>query len=84
LWNLVNSWVASIPAEVFNQVLPLLRRTFSNFSQPERRKLGEKVKAGGLGQVSTVSTKGDIDTERAAKGIPVVLQLLGIKQTTSV
>ncbi|MDF2191197.1 DUF5682 family protein [Paraflavitalea sp. CAU 1676] len=84
LWNLVNNWVASIPPDVFTQVLPLLRRTFANFSQPERRKLGEKVKSGGIEQVSPVAANGDIDPVRARKGIPVILQLLGITQTTSV
>jgi len=83
LWNLVNNWVATIPADVFTQVLPLLRRTFANYSQPERRKLGEKVKAGGTGTVAPVKTGSDIDPERARRGIPVVLQLLGITQTTT-
>ena len=46
LWNVVNSWVEQLEEEIFIQVLPLLRRTFSNFSKPERRKLGEKVKSG--------------------------------------
>jgi len=81
--NLVNDWVATIPADVFTQVLPLLRRTFANYSQPERRKLGEKVKAGGTGTVAPVKTGSDIDPERARRGIPVVLQLLGITQTTT-
>ncbi|WP_276479366.1 DUF5682 family protein [Paraflavitalea pollutisoli] len=84
LWNLVNNWVASVPKETFTQVLPLLRRTFANFSQPERRKLGEKVRAGGVEQVSPIATSGDIDSERALQGIPVVLQLLGITQNTTV
>jgi hypothetical protein len=83
LWNLVNNWVATIPADVFTQVLPLLRRTFAHFTQPERRKLGEKVKSGGLGPVVPVLKADDIDPERGKRGIPVVLQLLGISQTTT-
>jgi Family of unknown function (DUF5682) len=61
---------------VFVQVLPLLRRTFANFTQPERRKLGEKAKSGGSGSTSAVAST-DLDTERARKGIPIVLQLMG-------
>jgi hypothetical protein len=81
LWSLVDNWVASLQADVFTQVLPLLRRTFANFSQPERRKLGEKVKSDSTGIISPVAVTG-IDAERAKQGIPVVLQLLNLSQTT--
>jgi hypothetical protein len=62
---------------MFTQVLPLLRRTFANFTQPERRKLGEKVKTGGTTGGASVALGSDVDNERAKQGIPVVLQLLG-------
>ena len=78
LWNLVNNWVGQLPDDVFTQVLPLLRRTFANYTQPERKKLGEKVKSGGTGSVPTVTVASGLDPERAKRGIPVVLQLLGI------
>lgn len=77
LWNLVNNWVSTLPADMFTQVLPLLRRTFANFSQPERRKLGEKVKTGGATGSASVALSSDLDYARAKLGIPVVLQLLG-------
>ncbi|HTM93222.1 MAG TPA: DUF5682 family protein, partial [Flavisolibacter sp.] len=80
LWTLVNQWVDQLDAGTFTQVLPLLRRTFSNFSQPERRKLGEKVKTGGTSSGIKVLQDRDIDMERGKKGIPIVLQLLGLKQ----
>jgi hypothetical protein len=57
-------------------VLPLLRRTFSNFSKPERRKLGEKVKSG-TGDVIIKQTETGIDNERAKMGIDVVMRLMG-------
>ncbi len=78
LWDVVNQWVEQLEEEIFMQVLPLLRRTFSNFSKPERRKLGEKVKHGG----STGTTKqvvAGIDETRANKGIAIVMQLMGYK-----
>jgi hypothetical protein len=77
LWNLVNGWVASLEAQIFTQVLPLLRRTFANFSPPERRKLGEKVKGGIAVSANTSWSEQELDIERAKRGIPVVLQLLG-------
>lgn len=80
LWTLVNQWVNQLDAVTFTQVLPLLRRTFSNFSQPERRKLGEKVKTGGTSSGIIVLQGRDIDMEKGKKGIPIVLQLLGLKQ----
>lgn len=37
LWNVVNSWVSGLDENIFIEVLPLLRRTFSNFTKPERK-----------------------------------------------
>ncbi len=77
LWNVVNAWIAALENDTFIQVLPLLRRTFANFSQPERRKLGEKAKSGKAGITAAVK-EADFDESRAQQGIPVVLQLLGL------
>jgi hypothetical protein len=79
LWNVVSNWVSGLDRESFTEVLPLLRRTFSNYSNTERRKLGEKVRAGG-GVESGSLPAGliDFDPDRAVRGIPVVLQLLGL------
>jgi hypothetical protein len=82
LWNVVNEWVAHLDEETFKQVLPLLRRTFSHFSSPERRKLGEKVKSG-AGTIGVMKpTDFDFDHDRATQGIPIVLQLFGYKNST--
>ena len=48
LLQLVDDWVAGVRDEVFDDVLPLLRRTFSAFSRPERREIGEQVSRGRL------------------------------------
>jgi hypothetical protein len=79
LWNLVNNWINILDEEIFTQVLPLLRRTFSGFSSPERKKLGEKVKAGSSGTASRPLAETSLDEERAKQGIPIIMQLLGIK-----
>jgi len=78
LWQVIDNWVSGLSDDTFMQVLPLLRRTFANFSSPERRKLGEKVRTGGTAgqQHSTVIT--NFDTERAKKGLPVIMELLGL------
>jgi hypothetical protein len=79
LWNLVNNWVGFLEEETFTRVLPLLRRTFAGFSSPERKKLGEKVKTGSGGTISKRVAENDLQEERARQGIPVIMQLLGIK-----
>ena len=80
LWQVIDSWVSGLTDEVFMQVLPLLRRTFANFSSPERRKLGEKAKSGGLMGIRQQSgLQADFDPARAKQGLPVILELLGLK-----
>ena len=77
LWDLVNSWLASLNDDSFMELLPILRRTFSEYSLPERRKLGEKAK--GSSSVKRVSIKsGVFNKEDARKVIPLMEQLLGI------
>ncbi len=43
LWRLVDGWVSGLVWEDFEEVLPLLRPTFSEFSGAERRQLFERV-----------------------------------------
>jgi hypothetical protein len=77
LWLVVTDWVKQLDEDTFTQVLPLLRRTFANFTSPERRKLGEKVKRGGSSNGIAAKTAEGFDMERAKKGLPVVWELLG-------
>jgi hypothetical protein len=80
LWTVVNNWMHQLEQDTFTQLLPLLRRTFSQFSKPERRKLGEKAKVGvDNNGAPAASTAVDFDAERAERGIPVVMKMLGLK-----
>ncbi|HVV07326.1 MAG TPA: DUF5682 family protein, partial [Puia sp.] len=81
LWGVVNSWVGGLDQAAFTNVLPLLRRSFSHYAPPERRRLGEKVRTGGGPTLAAAET--DIDPERGRMGIPVVLRLLGLDGLTS-
>lgn len=45
LWGLVNSFICNLDQESFDQILPIMRRTFSTFEQHERTQLGQKAKA---------------------------------------
>ena len=80
LWNVINNWVDGLTEQVFMEILPLLRRTFANFSQPERRKIGEKVKSGGSGTPTGLAVQVGIDAGRAMLGVPVILKLLGLSK----
>ena len=46
LWNLVNSWLGDLPEEQFINILPILRRSTSNFSPSESSKIAEKAASG--------------------------------------
>lgn len=78
LWQVIDNWVSRLGDEAFMQVLPLLRRTFANFSNPERRKLGEKARAGGIVGQQLAGVHAEFDAARAKKGLPVILELLGL------
>ncbi|NHA06334.1 hypothetical protein G7092_21170 [Mucilaginibacter sp. HC2] len=78
LWQVIDNWVSTLSEDVFMQVLPLLRRTFSNFTGPERRKLGEKVRTGGTAGHQHATTITNFDTNRAIQGLPVIIELLGL------
>lgn len=76
--GLVNGWLASLDDGTFLELLPILRRTFSEYSVPERRKLGEKAK--GTSGVKRLHAGSEaFNAEDARKVIPLIWQLVGIK-----
>ncbi|WPQ64241.1 DUF5682 family protein [Chitinophaga sancti] len=79
LWTVVNNWMNQLEQDTFTQLLPLLRRTFSGFSKPERRKLGEKAKSGVTTGSAAAAVELHFDEARAEKGIPIVMKMLGLK-----
>jgi hypothetical protein len=81
LWDLVDVWVSGLHEDIFVQVLPLLKRTFSTFTRPERRQMGERVTRGtraGGGRRGGEQT--GIDIARADKVLPVLSMILGVSQ----
>jgi hypothetical protein len=78
LLSLVDGWLAAIGVDMFIEVLPLLRRTFSGFAAPERRAIGERVRT--LDAVALPLAGGDrdgLDEARAALVLPTLELLLG-------
>ncbi len=43
LWQLVNQWLVQLPEHAFIEILPILRRSTSDFDANESRKLAEKA-----------------------------------------
>ena len=83
LLGVIDDWLAAAAAEVFDDVLPLLRRTFSRYPPAERRALAGKVrKRHGAGADADshpgIATEGDgdIDDALAAPAVAKVLALL--------
>lgn len=81
LWNLVNNWVCAQKQETFMELLPVLRRTFSEFTSVERRKLGEKTRHAGVTTTRPLTGAEEISLNRedARQVIPVIRQLLGLE-----
>lgn len=77
IWNIVYEWISSLDASLFIQTLPLLRRTFSLFSNIEKQKIAEKAKHGKTQNPDHLSNL-DIDEERGRKILPILAQLMGL------
>jgi Family of unknown function (DUF5682) len=77
LLRLVDGWLTGIPAEAFVEVLPLLRRTFSEYPAPQRRQIGERAVRLAAGPAGRDAAADDIDHERGELVRPTVAALLG-------
>ena len=84
LWLALDVWLSELTPDNFIALLPLLRRGFSGFQKPERRKMGEiarhlrKPQAAGLaGAPGSSALK--INQERAALVLPILAHILGGK-----
>jgi len=77
LLRIVDRWLGEVAAEQFDEVLPLLRRTFGAFADPERRAIGERA-AALTGAVPAARVADGIDEKRAELVIPVFARLLGV------
>jgi hypothetical protein len=74
LLALVDGWLAGIAPDAFTEALPLLRRTFGTFAEPERRSIGERVRGG---PAPDGPADGGIDHDLAALALPTLSALLG-------
>lgn len=85
LWQLVDNWVISLGQEAFHEVLPLLRRTFSTFTSPERRQIGERVRDTEPSERTEIfevidDAEPELNLERIQKPLQMVRFLLGLTE----
>ena len=78
LLALLDDWLADIAADSFDDVLPLLRRTFGAFEVGERRAIGERVSGDGTTTRASESPV-ELDHDRAATVLPTLGALLGLE-----
>jgi hypothetical protein len=86
LLAILDDWVASLSAQEFLDVLPLLRRTFGEFAAPERSSIDRAVRhlsdGGGHGPGNAGSNGGrgdgaaELDAARAAGALRTVAMIL--------
>ena len=79
---LIDNWLKQIPDDAFINVLPMLKRIFSEFSVPERGQIGMAVQSDNL----TTSTLGsaysspELDIDRALPVIKKVASIFDLSQ----
>ncbi len=78
LWQLLDEWIKALSMDVFTEVLPLLRRTFANFSGAERRKMMELARFG-TSTPANESIAVAMSDKRREVVLPTLKLILGIK-----
>ncbi len=76
VWIALDAWLASLGGDVFQEMLPLVRRAFSAFESTERRAIAERIARGG--KFATREINVALDLERVALVKPVLSQILGV------
>lgn len=77
LFDLLDTWLGSLAEDTFRETVPLLRRAFAEFSQPERRQIMDLAAAGPAAPLAVAEAL-DFDWERGARVLPVLRTLLGV------
>lgn len=76
LWKTLDNWLRELSEETFVELLPLLRRTFSQFSQPERQKMLDLAKNETQLQPHAARPNADWDMERAGEALALLRAIL--------
>jgi len=79
LWSILDEWVDDLPFEQMKELLPLLRRTFSNFPGPERQKMLALATKGPEAVLEVGVEEKEIEQKRSVGVMEVVDLLLGAR-----
>jgi len=85
VWIALDRWLRELDADMFTELLPLLRRAFKDMPRPPRRSIGEKVKrlsqhAGADHTLAPATLENSLNRERAELVLPIIAHLLGAEQ----
>jgi hypothetical protein len=82
LWHTLDRWLSDLTPDMFTAQLPILRRAFSGFQAPERRKMGEKIKNLNKPATSTTyalaSGNSMLNQTNADMVLPVLALIMGV------
>lgn len=80
LLAVIDTWVRDIDEHTFDDLLPLVRRTFAAFEKPARRQIGELVSRLDTTGPAVVDAGADdaVDVARAAPAVATMARLLGL------
>jgi len=80
LLQLLDDWVRQLTDEHFQNVLPIVRRTFGSFPGPERRGIAAALRSPRrAGAARPAGASLAIDAERAVPAIDAVARILGLR-----
>lgn len=87
LWGAVDAWLTHLGEAQFQAIVPLVRRSFANFSRSERQSLGEKARrstsaSSHATHTTTAGAAGTVgappwNAHAAVQALPVLNQILG-------
>ncbi len=83
LLTLLDTWITALPDDQFTAILPLLRRSFSQFPAPERHQIGRQLttrKSPTTATTAATPADQDLHPTRTQKLLPILQQLLGTPQ----
>lgn len=82
LWQLIDDWLTALDESDFIELLPLLRRTFSTFTEPEKRSLGERARAQFTRTSASEDREAGVDPVLADASLALVRRFLGLESTS--
>jgi hypothetical protein len=80
LLGIIDDWVTTVDETTFEDLLPLLRRSFSRFESAERRGLGIRLRRRDTTGPTPAIEDAELDWERAAPAVLRMAELLGLEQ----